>query len=202
MIVIFEQMAKLLKKQRSKVILAVGGGTALIAGICVLIIFLLSPRERPLPTNITVGIYSESAIAKMEKHPTFSKTIQSKELNEKLSSSPYFIDNNREYQDYLKKYDTIKVVEPEQVPLVDDWFQAGYCALVCTNEAYDIPVNMFATQWCSDNEGNMKIVIGHEPINNDYVYSEDPSNCVQSSVVVFLPQDKVRQAENIEILFQ
>lgn len=201
MITLLEQIPKVLKNQRVKVFFAVGGGTLVVAGLCALAIYFLGPKKPPLPTNITVGAYAESSLDGMTRHSTFSRAIQSTVHNEKLDSAPYIIDNNSEYQDYLEKYDTITVLEPEQVPLVDDWFKAGYCALVCTSEMYEAPVNMFVTMWCSDNNGSMKVVVDHGPINRDFVYSEDPSNTIQSSVVVFLPQDAVRQADNIEILF-
>lgn len=198
---IIERVTEVLKGQRAKIILAVGGGAAIAIGACALVITILLPSRGALPDDISVGTYSAAAVADLEQTSTFSKSVLSTEHNRKLNKGPYIIDNNEDYQKFLKDYDNITVVEPEQVPLVDDWFQAGYYALVCTTDKYGCPVNLYATMWCSDDAGNIKVVMAEEPLDEQFQYSEDPSKCVQSSAVVFLPQDVLLQAKSIEVLF-
>ncbi len=201
MVYIRETAAKLFHNQRVRVFLMVAGAALAVAGIFALIILILSPNKDSLPSEITYGTYSEEAIKGLEMTSTFSKSILSTEKNSKLESKPYIIDNSTEYQKFLEKYDNITVLEPEQVPLVDDWFKAGYYALVCSTDEFGVPVNLYATMWASDSEGTMTVIMGWEPINEDFTYSENPNDCVQASAVVFLPQDAVLQAERIEILF-
>ena len=172
-----------------------------IAGVCATIILILSPAKSALPNEIVYGTHSEAAIKGDETSSVFSISILSTVRNPKVEKEPYIIDNNEEYQKFLAKYNNITVLEPEQVPLVDDWFEAGYYALICSTDEFSIPVNLYGSMWTSDGEGNITVVMSCEPINEDFTYSENPDDCVQASAVVFLPQEAVLQANRIDVLF-
>ena len=198
---VIEKATEFFQNQRTRIFLVVGGAALAVAGVCALIIFLILPNKSLLPGEISCGDYTETAIEGLEMRSTFSKSILTTKQNTKLFNEPYIIDNSKEYQNFLEEYDNITVLDPEQVPLVDDWFEAGYYALICSTEAYGVPVDLYAAMWASDEDGTITVVMKGDPINEDYTYSEDPNNCVQPIAVVFLPQDVIQQAEHIEILF-
>ena len=90
-------------------------------------------------------------------------------------------------------------VEPEQVPLVDDWYAAGYKAIVFSTDAYGTGVNLVAAEQYVGDE-SVKIVIEPAEINPAFQFSQDISNCKQTSVIVYIQAEVLDNAESIEFL--
>ena len=90
-------------------------------------------------------------------------------------------------------------VEPEQVPLVDDWYAAGYKAIVFSTDAYGTEVNLVAAEQYIGDE-SVKIVIEPAEINPAFQFSQDISNCKQTSVIVYIQAEVLDNAESIEFL--
>ena len=90
-------------------------------------------------------------------------------------------------------------VEPEQVPLVDDWYAAGYKAIVFSTDAYGTEVNLVAAEQYIGDE-SVKIVIEPAEINPAFQFSQDISNCKQTSVIVYIQAEILNNAESIEFL--
>ena len=83
---------------------------------------------------------------------------------------------------------------------MDDWFSAGYYAIVVSTDQYELPVNLTASAKYVDADGNVKILVGPSDINPEFVYSQDLDSCKQASVVIFLDQELITDAPSITIM--
>lgn len=194
-----ESIKTLMKEQRIRLILVVAGVTVLIISICVLAISL--GQKAPKEGTITVSESSDVSMAQMSASPIFCKSILSTKRSDNLDgNNAIIISDNRSYQEYLQEYDDITVTYPEQVPLVDDWFAAGYVAIVYATDKYGYKANLIATASYQDDSGNIKIPISAVDINPQFTYSQSIDLCKQTSVVIFLSKETVADAHNIEIL--
>lgn len=182
--------------------------TAVIVGVTALTIILLSlfishRGGKQSAGNITVMDYEERAVSNMDASPIFCKSILSTKENPELDGeTAIFLSDNRSYQRYLQEYDDIIVVDPEQVPLVDDWFALGYTAIVYSTEKYGCAANLIATTMYRDASGNLKVLVEPSDINPQIIYSQSVGNCQQISVVMFLETEVVSSSSNIEILIK
>ena len=136
-----------------------------------------------------------------EESGVFCKSILSTKIDSDVTGGKTVVlTSSREYEDYLDKYDDISVVEPEQVPIVEDWFSAGYYAIVVSTDQYELPVNLTASAKYVDTDGNVKILVGPSDINPEFIYSQDLDSCKQASVVIFLDQELITDAPSITIM--
>ena len=144
--------------------------------------------------------YTEDSLADMDAKGTFCKSVLSTKVNRKLEKNGYLmLDTKKEYEKYLSEYLDIVQVEPEQVPLVDDWYAAGYKAIVFSTDAYGTEVNLVAAEQYIGDE-SVKIVIEPAEINPAFQFSQDISNCKQTSVIVYIQAEVLDNAESIEFL--
>ena len=159
-------------------------------------------RDRgKITDDIVVTAYSEDEVQNSEESGVFCKSILSTKIDSNVTDGKTVaLTSSREYEDYLNKYDDISVVEPEQVPIVDDWFSAGYYAIVVSTDQYELPVNLTASAKYVDADGNVKILVGPSDINPEFVYSQDLDSCKQASVVIFLDQELITDAPSITIM--
>ena len=136
----------------------------------------------------------------MDAKGTFCKSVLSTKVNRKLEKNGYLmLDTKKEYEKYLSEYLDIVQVEPEQVPLVDDLYAAGYKAIVLSTDAYGTEVNLVAAEQYIGDE-SVKIVIEPAEINPAFQFSQDISNCKQTSVIVYIQAEVLDNAESIEFL--
>ena len=197
-----DQLKKIAGNQRFRIIACVAGCAAALILLCTLIISIMSGGNG-VTNDIAVTTYSAAEIEGTEESGVFCKSILSTKVNSEVSDgNTVVIESAREYEQYLNEYDDITVVEPEQVPIVDDWFAAGYYAIVVSSDQYPLPVNLTASAKYVDEEGNVKILVEPTEINEEFVYSQDLESCAQASVVIFLDQELVTDAPSITIMMQ
>lgn len=192
---------KAAENQRFRIIAYLSGGAITVILLCILVISVLNGGER-ITENIVVAAYAEDEIQNAEESGVFCKSILSTKIDSDITDGKTIVlTSSREYQNYLNKYDDISVVEPEQVPLVEDWFSAGYYAIIVSTDQYELPVNLTATAKYADADGNVKILVGPSDINPKFVYNQDLDSCKQASVVIFLDQELITDAPSITIMF-
>ena len=193
-------LKKVTENQRFRIIAYITGGAIAVILLCFLIISIINGGGK-ITDDIVVTAYSEDEVQNSEESGVFCKSILSTKIDSNVTDGKTVaLTSSREYEDYLNKYDDISVVEPEQVPIVDDWFSAGYYAIVVSTDQYELPVNLTASAKYVDADGNVKILVGPSDINPEFVYSQDLDSCKQASVVIFLDQELITDAQSITIM--
>lgn len=186
-------------KERAKLLTAIAG-VALIVAAVVGSLMTGMPSGGGISGQVTIQPYTEDSLADMDAKGTFCKSVLSTKVNRKLEKNGYLmLDTKKEYEKYLSEYLDIVQVEPEQVPLVDDWYAAGYKAIVFSTDAYGTEVNLVAAEQYIGDE-SVKIVIEPAEINPAFQFSQDISNCKQTSVIVYIQAEVLDNAESIEFL--
>ena len=181
-------------KERAKLLTAIAGVALIVAAVVGIAISLMTG----MPSG--GGISGQDSLADMDAKGTFCKSVLSTKVNRKLEKNGYLmLDTKKEYEKYLSEYLDIVQVEPEQVPLVDDWYAAGYKAIVFSTDAYGTEVNLVAAEQYIGDE-SVKIVIEPAEINPAFQFSQDISNCKQTSVIVYIQAEVLDNAESIEFL--
>lgn len=198
-------MVDLLKKaaenQRFRIIAYLTGGAIAVILLCVFVISIINGGEK-IADDIVVAAYSEDEIQNTEESGVFCKSILSTKIDSDITDGKTVVlTSSRKYENYIDKYDDISVVEPEQVPIVEDWFSSGYYAIVVSTNQYELPVNLTASAKYVDASGNVKILVEPSDINPEFVYSRDLDSCKQASVVIFLDQKIITDAPSITIMF-
>lgn len=189
------------ENQRFRIIAYLAGGAIMVIVLCILIISIINGGEK-ITSDISVTTYSEDVIQNAEESGVFSKSIISTKVDSDITDGKVILlTSSKEYEDYLNKYDDITVVEPEQVPIVDNWFSAGYYAIIVSTDQYELPVSLAATAKYVDYDGNIKILIEPTTINPEFVYSQDLDLCKQASVAIFLDKELVTNAPSVAIMF-
>ena len=189
-------------KERAKLLTAIAGGALIVAVVVGIAISLMTgmPSGGSISGQVTIQPYTEDSFANMDAKGTFCKSVLSTKVNRGLGKNGYLmLDTKKEYEKYLSKYLDIVQVEPEQVPLVDDWYTAGYKAIVFSTDAYGTEVNLVAAEQYIGDE-SVKIVIEPAEINPAFQFSQDISNCKQTSVIVYIQAEVLDNAESIEFL--
>lgn len=189
-------------KERAKLLTAIAGVALIVAAVVGIAISLMTgmPSGGGISGQVTIQPYTEDSLADMDAKGTFCKSVLSTKVNRKLEKNGYLmLDTKKEYEKYLSEYLDIVQVEPEQVPLVDDWYAAGYKAIVFSIDAYGTEVNLVAAEQYIGDE-SVKIVIGPAEINPAFQFSQDISNCKQTSVIVYIQAEVLDNAESIEFL--
>ena len=184
-------------KERAKLLTAIAGVALIVAAAVGIAISLMTgmPSGGGISGQVTIQPYTEDSLADMDAKGTFCKSVLSTKVNRKLEKNGYLmLDTKKEYEKYLSEYLDIVQVEPEQVPLVDDWYAAGYKAIVFSTE-----VNLVAAEQYIGDE-SVKIVIEPAEINPAFQFSQDISNCKQTSVIVYIQAEVLDNAESIEFL--
>lgn len=189
-------------KERAKLLTAIAGVTLIVAAVVgtaiSLRIGMLSGDD--ILGQITIQPYTEDSLADTDAKGTFCKSVLSTKVNRKLEKNGYLVlDTKKEYEKYLSEYLDIVQVEPEQVPLVDDWYAAGYKTIVFSTDAYGTEVNLVAAEQYIGGE-SVKIVIEPVEINPAFRFSQDISNCKQASVIVYIQAEILDKTESIEFL--
>ena len=181
-------------KERAKLLTAIAGVALIVAAVVGM------PSGGGISGQVTIQPYTEDSLADMDAKGTFCKSVLSTKVNRKLEKNGYLmLDTKKEYEKYLSEYLDIVQVEPEQVPLVDDWYAAGYKAIVFSTDAYGTEVNLVAAEQYIGDE-SVKIVIEPAEINPAFQFSQDISNCKQTSVIVYIQAEILNNAESIEFL--
>ena len=189
-------------KERAKLLTAIAGVALIVAAAVGIAISLMTgmPSGGGISGQVTIQPYTEDSLADMDAKGTFCKSVLSTKVNRKLEKNGYLmLDTKKEYEKYLSEYLDIVQVEPEQVPLVDDWYDAGYKAIVFSTDAYGTEVNLVAAEQYIGDE-SVKIVIEPAEINPAFQFSQDISNCKQTSVIVYIQAEILNNAESIEFL--
>lgn len=189
-------------KERAKLLTAIAGVALIVAAVVGISISLMTgmPSGGGISGQVTIQPYTEDSLADMDAKGTFCKSVLSTKVNRKLEKNGYLmLDTKKEYEKYLSEYLDIVQVEPEQVPLVDDWYAAGYKAIVFSKDAYGTGVNLVAAEQYVGDE-SVKIVIEPAEINPAFQFSQDISNCKQTSVIVYIQAEVLDNAESIEFL--
>lgn len=189
-------------KERAKLLTAIAGVALIVAAVVGISISLMTgmPSGGGISGQVTIQPYTEDSLADMDAKGTFCKSVLSTKVNRKLEKNGYLmLDTKKEYEKYLSEYLDIVQVEPEQVPLVDDWYAAGYKAIVFSTGAYGTGVNLVAAEQYVGDE-SVKIVIEPAEINPAFQFSQDISNCKQTSVIVYIQAEVLDNAESIEFL--
>lgn len=189
-------------KERAKLLTAIAGVALIVAAVVGISISPMTgmPSGGGISGQVTIQPYTEDSLADMDAKGTFCKSVLSTKVNRKLEKNGYLmLDTKKEYEKYLSEYLDIVQVEPEQVPLVDDWYAAGYKAIVFSTDAYGTGVNLVAAEQYIGDE-SVKIVIGPAEINPAFQFSQDISNCKQTSVIVYIQAEVLDNAESIEFL--
>lgn len=189
-------------KERAKLLTAIAGVALIVAAVVGIAISLMTgmPSGGGISGQVTIQPYTEDSLADMDAKGTFCKSVLSTKVNRKLEKNGYLmLDTKKEYEKYLSEYLDIVQVEPEQVPLVDDWCAAGYKAIVFSTDAYGTEVNLVAAEQYIGDE-SVKIVIEPAEINPAFQFSQDISNCKQTSVIVYIQAEVLDNAESIEFL--
>ena len=189
-------------KERAKLLTAIAGVALIVAAVVGIAISLMTgmPSGGGISGQVTIQPYTEDSLADMDAKGTFCKSVLSTKVNRKLEKNGYIkLDTKQEYEKYLSEYLDIEQVEPEQVPLVDDWYAAGYKASVFSTDAYGTEVNLVAGEQYIGDE-SVKIVIDPAEINPAFQFSQDISNCKQTSVIVYIQAEVLDNAESIEFL--
>jgi len=185
-------------KERAKLLTAIAGVALIVAAVVGIAISLMTgmPSGGGISGQVTIQPYTEDSLADMDAKGTFCKSVLSTKVNRKLEKNGYLmLDTKKEYEKYLSEYLDIVQVEPEQVPLVDD----GYKAIVFSTDAYGTEVNLVAAEQYIGDE-SVKIVIEPAEINPAFQFSQDISNCKQTSVIVYIQAEVLDNAESIEFL--
>lgn len=189
-------------KERAKLLTAIAGVALIVAAVVGIAISLMTgmPSGGGISGQVTIQPYTEDSLADMDAKGTFCKSVLSTKVNRKLEKNGYLmLDTKKEYEKYLSEYLDIVQVEPEQVPLVDDWYATGYKAIVFSTDAYGTEVNLVAVEQYIGDE-SVKIVIEPAEINPAFQFSQDISNCKQTSVIVYIQAEVLDNAESIEFL--
>ena len=189
-------------KERAKLLTAIAGVALIVAAVVGISISLMTgmPSGGGISGQVTIQPYTEDSLADMDAKGTFCKSVLSTKVNRKLEKNGYLmLDTKKEYEKYLSEYLDIVQVEPEQVPLVDDWYAAGHKAIVFSTDAYGTGVNLVAAEQYVGDE-SVKIVIEPAEINPAFQFSQDISNCKQTSVIVYIQAEVLDNAESIEFL--
>lgn len=189
-------------KERAKLLTAIAGVALIVAAAVGITISLMTgmPSGGGISGQVTIQPYTEDSLADMDAKGTFCKSVLSTKVNRKLEKNGYLmLDTKKEYEKYLSEYLDIVQVEPEQVPLVDGWYAAGYKAIVFSTDAYGTEVNLVAAEQYIGDE-SVKIVIEPAEINPAFQFSQDISNCKQTSVIVYIQAEILNNAESIEFL--
>lgn len=187
-------------KERAKLLTAIAGVALIVAAVVGISISLMTGMPSGGGISVTIQPYTEDSLADMDAKGTFCKSVLSTKVNRKLEKNGYLmLDTKKEYEKYLSEYLDIVQVEPEQVPLVDDWYAAGYKAIVFSTDAYGTGVNLVAAEQYVGDE-SVKIVIEPAEINPAFQFSQDISNCKQTSVIVYIQAEVLDNAESIEFL--
>lgn len=189
-------------KERAKLLTAIAGVALIVAAVVGIAISLMTgmPSGGGISGQVTIQPYTEDSLADMDAKGTFCKSVLSTKVNRKLEKNGYLmLDTKKEYEKYLSEYLDIVQVEPEQVPLVDDWYAAGYKVIVFSTDAYGTEVNLVAAEQYIGDE-SVKIVIEPAEINPAFQFSQDISNCKQTSVIVYIQAEVLDNAESIEFL--
>lgn len=189
-------------KERAKLLTAIAGVALIVAAVVGIAISLMTgmPSGGGISGQVTIQPYTEDSLADMDAKGTFCKSVLSTKVNRKLEKNGYLmLDTKKEYEKYLSEYLDIVQVEPEQVPLVDDWYATGYKAIVFSTDAYGTEVNLVAAEQYIGDE-SVKIVIEPAEINPAFQFSQDISNCKQTSVIVYIQAEVLDNAESIEFL--
>ena len=189
-------------KERAKLLTAIAGVALIVAAVVGISISLMTgmPSGGGISGQVTIQPYTEDSLADMDAKGTFCKSVLSTKVNRKLEKNGYLmLDTKKEYEKYLSEYLDIVQVEPEQVPLVDDWYAAGYKTIVFSTDAYGTGVNLVAAEQYVGDE-SVKIVIEPAEINPAFQFSQDISNCKQTSVIVYIQAEVLDNAESIEFL--
>lgn len=189
-------------KERAKLLTAIAGVALIVAAAVGIAISLMTgmPSGGGISGQVTIQPYTEDSLADMDAKGTFCKSVLSTKVNRKLEKNGYLmLDTKKEYEKYLSEYLDIVQVEPEQVPLVDDWYAAGYKTIVFSTDAYGTEVNLVAAEQYIGDE-SVKIVIEPAEINPAFQFSQDISNCKQTSVIVYIQAEILNNAESIEFL--
>lgn len=189
-------------KERAKLLTAIAGVALIVAAVVGIAISLMTgmPSGGGISGQVTIQPYTEDSLADMDAKGTFCKSVLSTKVNRKLEKNGYLmLDTKKEYEKYLSEYLDIVQVEPEQVPLVDDWYATGYKAIVFSTDAYGTEVNLVAAEQYIGDE-SVKIVIEPAEINPAFQFSLDISNCKQTSVIVYIQAEVLDNAESIEFL--
>lgn len=198
---VLDLLEKMAKNQRIRIIACLAGGSIVVILLCILIISIINGGDG-VTDDITVTAYSDAKIENAKESGVFCKSILSTKIDSDIiDGKTIVLKSSREYEDYLAKFEDITVVEPEQVPLVDDWFSSGYYAIVVSTDQYELPVNLTASTKYVDDDKNVKILVEPTAINPDFVYSQDFDSCKQASVVIFLDQELLVDATSITIMF-
>ena len=164
-------------KERAKLLTAIAGVALIVAAVVGIAISLMTgmPSGGGISGQVTIQPYTEDSLADMDAKGTFCKSVLSTKVNRKLEKNGYLmLDTKKEYEKYLSEYLDIVQVEPEQVPLVDDWYAAGYKAIVFSTDAYGTEVNLVAAEQYIGDE-SVKIVIEPAEINPAFQFSQDIS---------------------------
>lgn len=197
-------MRKNRAKEKAKLLTAIAGVALVIAAVVGIAISLRTGMlsKDGVSSQVTIQPYTDDAVANMEVQGTFCKSVLSTKTNGKLEKNGYLVlDTKKEYEKFLSEYLDIVQVEPEQVPLVDDWYAAGYQAIVFSTDAYGTEVNLVAAeQYIGDK--SIKIVIEPAEINPAFRFSQDISNCKQTSVIVYIQTDILDKVESIGFLLK
>ena len=186
---------------KARILLAV---IAAALALCLLIGMIILARDGGKSTDnaedISIQPYTEEAVDGMEMTGTYCKTVLSTKKNRELSKRGYIVlENAREYETYLDDYLDIIQTMPEQVPIMDDWYAAGYQAVVFSTDEFGTDVTLTASgQYVGDN--SLKIVITPTAINPAYKFSKDISNCKQTSVIVYIKTEILDGVDDIEFL--
>ena len=185
-------------KERAKLLTAIAGVALIVAAVVGIAISLMTgmPSGGGISGQVTIQPYTEDSLADMDAKGTFCKSVLSTKVNRKLEKNGYLmLDTKKEYEKYLSEYLDIVQVDP----LVDDWYAAGYKAIVFSTDAYGTEVNLVAAEQYIGDE-SVKIVIEPAEINPAFQFSQDISNCKQTSVIVYIQAEVLDNAESIEFL--
>lgn len=190
-----------LKNPRTKIATIIMCVCGLIIGAALL--YLRIAEGKTEKVEITMEAYSPQTIDGLESSGVFFTSVLSTKENRTLNKNGYMIlKTKKEYESFLSEYQDINVVYPEIVPVVDDWYAAGYQAVVFSTDAFELPVNLTAAGKYTDGEGTVCIVIETEKINPLFRYSADPATCKQVSVIVYLKAELLENATAIHFLIQ
>lgn len=198
---VVDLLKRVAENQRFRIIAYLSGGAIAVILLCIFVISIINDGEK-ITDDIVVAAYSEDKIQNTEESGVFCKSILSTQIDPDITDGKTVVlTSSREYESYIEKYDDISVVEPEQVPIVEDWFSAGYYAIVVSTNQYELPVSLTASAKYVDADGNVKILVGPSAINPEFVYSQDLDSCKQASVVIFLDQELITDTPSITIMF-
>lgn len=176
-------------------------GVTTIAILCFwFVLHLQSGQTQTTLPDIRVSDYSDERIIGLSESAVRCTTILSSKVNHDLTDKQaILLSTEGDLEAYLKEYQDIIVTFPEQVDQQVEWFENGFIAIVFSCDKYPLPINLTAT---SKFKNGTSIIIGinGQEINPKFEYDQPVENCQQASVIIYLKEDLLKEAETIEFL--